>query len=242
MEQNVDIPVPGRGGRIYGFQGFLPGQSSTALHGSFQRISERIVEQNVDFPVGGGLQDFLSGQSSSSSSHVPARVSEALDEPVNGFFALLEEVAADHVQWHPPWNGTDGARWPRGVVRLFSGLVAESKSCSGWRVLTGSTLLRSGWSSRCCRLCAEPPVSHRGLGKNFLFHVACLDALFALGNLDFAFALVSFSPAGVWVLPVEYVVFDFSGRVRCLVPQWIQELREAFDEFQHFLRCGELES
>ena len=31
MEQNVDIPVPGRGGRIAGLQGFLPRQSSTAL-------------------------------------------------------------------------------------------------------------------------------------------------------------------------------------------------------------------
>ena len=78
MEQNVDIPVPGRGGRIAGLPGFFPGQSSTALP-SAERISERIVEQNVDFCVGGGLQDFRPGQSSSSSSHVPARVSEALD-------------------------------------------------------------------------------------------------------------------------------------------------------------------
>ena len=62
------------------FKGFLPGQSSTVLP-SLERISERIVEQNVDFPVGGGLQDFLPGQSSSSSSHVPARGFGALDEP-----------------------------------------------------------------------------------------------------------------------------------------------------------------
>ena len=33
-----------------------------------------------------------------------------------------------------------------------------------------------------------------------------------------------------------------SGRVRYLVQQWIHVLREALDEFQHFLRCGELES
>ena len=49
-------------------------------------------------------------------------------------------------------------------------------------------------------------VSLGGFWKNFLFFVLCV-ALFALGNLDFAFALVSFSPSGVWVLPVEYVVF-----------------------------------
>ena len=86
MEQNDDIPVPGRIGRIAGLQGFLPGQSSTALDGSLERFSERIVEQNVDVPVGGGLQDFRPGQSSSSSSRVPALVSEALDEPGDVFF------------------------------------------------------------------------------------------------------------------------------------------------------------
>ena len=58
MEQNVDTPVRRRGERISGLQGFLPSQSSTALHGSLERTSERIVEQNVEFPVGGGLQDF----------------------------------------------------------------------------------------------------------------------------------------------------------------------------------------
>ena len=44
-EQIVGIPVPrGRG------QGSLPGQSTTATHTSGKRISERIVEQIVDFP------------------------------------------------------------------------------------------------------------------------------------------------------------------------------------------------
>ena len=44
-EQIVGTPVPhGRG------QGSLPGQSSTASHSSGKRISERIVEQIVDFP------------------------------------------------------------------------------------------------------------------------------------------------------------------------------------------------
>ena len=44
-EQIVGTPVPlGRG------QGSLPGQSSPASHSSGKRISERIVEQIVDFP------------------------------------------------------------------------------------------------------------------------------------------------------------------------------------------------
>ena len=58
MEQRVDIPVPGREGRISGLQGFPPGQSSTAP-----------MAQIVANPApGGGLQDFRPGQSSSASS------------------------------------------------------------------------------------------------------------------------------------------------------------------------------
>ena len=87
MEQNVDIPVPGRGGRNAGLQGFPPEQSSTALLSSEERISERIGEQIVDFHVSGGfLQDFRPGQSSSSSSHFPAGVYEVLDEPGESIF------------------------------------------------------------------------------------------------------------------------------------------------------------
>ena len=82
MEQHVDIPVPRRGGRNAGLQGFTPEQSSTSTLSSAVRISKRIVEQIVDIPVsGGGLHDFRPGQSSSSSSHVSARV--------KGIFALF---------------------------------------------------------------------------------------------------------------------------------------------------------
>ena len=61
-EQIVGIPVPcGRGRRRV--QGFLPQQSSTATTSYLERISERTVEQIVDFPSSaGGL-----GQGSSSS-------------------------------------------------------------------------------------------------------------------------------------------------------------------------------
>ena len=91
VEQNVDIPVPGRGGGISGLQGFLPGQSPTALP-SLERISERIVEQNVEFPVGGGLQDFLPGQSSSASSSSPAGVRGSADGPVEGVFRTFPQI------------------------------------------------------------------------------------------------------------------------------------------------------
>ena len=86
MEQNVDIPVLGRGGRASGLQGFLPGQGSTATRSPKKRISERIVEQIVDIP-GGGLQDFRPGQSSSASSSSPAGVHGSADGPGEGFFS-----------------------------------------------------------------------------------------------------------------------------------------------------------
>ena len=81
------IPVLGGGGRLAGLQGFLPAQSSAAPQFSEKRFSERIVEQIVDIPApGGGLQGFRAGQSTSSSTHDPPRVSEALDEPGEGVF------------------------------------------------------------------------------------------------------------------------------------------------------------
>ena len=90
MEQTVDIPVPGRGGRSSGLQGFLSGQGSTALLSSGERISERTVEQTID-PPGGGLQDFRPGLSSSSS-YFPAGVPEALDEPGPGVIRTFPQI------------------------------------------------------------------------------------------------------------------------------------------------------
>ena len=116
VEHHVDIPVPGRGGRNVGLQGFPPGQSPTAQHSFKTRISERIMEQIVDIP-GGGLQSFRPGQISSSSSHFQeAGVHEGLDEPGEGFFRtssrgkksaeVAGQVGADmprHVSsWTPP--------------------------------------------------------------------------------------------------------------------------------------------
>ena len=98
MEQNVDIPVLGRGGRNAGLQGFLPRQSSTVQLASQERISERIVEQIVDSRVfGGGLQDFRPGQSSSASSSSPAGFADELGE---GFFALFPERKSAKVGPH----------------------------------------------------------------------------------------------------------------------------------------------
>ena len=88
VEHHVDIPVPGREGRASGLQGFLPGQSSTALQ---KRIYELIVEKIVDPVSGGGLHGSLSGHGSSSS-HSPAGVEERADEPGKGGFALFPKL------------------------------------------------------------------------------------------------------------------------------------------------------
>ena len=71
VEQNVNIPVPGRGGQQVGLQGFLPRQRSTAVHASLERSSERIVEQIVDSRV---LDGGFSASSSSSREHAGAGV------------------------------------------------------------------------------------------------------------------------------------------------------------------------
>ena len=49
------------------------------------------MEQIAVCRVGEGLQDYLPGQSSSSSSHDPARGFEALDEPGYGVFRTLPQ-------------------------------------------------------------------------------------------------------------------------------------------------------
>ena len=83
----------------------LSGQSSTAAQVALERLSERIAEQIVDFPVSrGGLPVFRPGQSSSSSSHDPARVSEALDEPGEGFFRTFPQIQKSATQ--PPHSGS----------------------------------------------------------------------------------------------------------------------------------------
>ena len=81
VDQNVVIPVPDRGGRNLGLQGFSPIQSSTVQLASQKRSSERIMEQIVDSRVlGGGLQDFRPVQGSSASS------SSSREHAGEGFF------------------------------------------------------------------------------------------------------------------------------------------------------------
>ena len=83
MEQNVDIPVPGGGGRLAGLQGSLPGQGSTAPS----------VVQIVDIP-GGGPRGSRPRQGSlaSSSFHSPAGSDDDADEPGTGVFRTFPRL------------------------------------------------------------------------------------------------------------------------------------------------------
>ena len=111
MEQNVAIPVRGRRGRNADLQGFLRGQGPTAQSSSLERISERIMEQIVDFPVArGDPHGFRPGQSSSSVAHSPAAWLNPEDEPCQGGFRTFstdEKSATDTRHM--------GARVPRHV-------------------------------------------------------------------------------------------------------------------------------
>ena len=128
-------------------------------------------------------------------------------------------------------------RAQHGVRRLL--LVAERQE---WCSLVCSSGLPSypvARSSRWCRLCTG----------------AACQPWRSSGRISCSTCYVSrCSHLEIWTLPSPLCLSvllvygcclwstSYSGRVRCLVQQWIHVLWEALDEFQHFLRCGELES
>ena len=119
----------------------------------------------------------------------------------------------------------------------FFSLLLRSKSGASWSAPLVHPLTQ--WLGAAAGAdCAWLLVRHGGFWKNFLFFVP-FAALFAHGNLDIAFALVSFSPSvfGCCLWSTSY-----SGRVLCLVQQWIHVLREALGELHTFSPCGELRS
>ena len=104
MEQNVDTPVPGRGGRIAGLQGFPSEQSLTALHVSQERISERTVEQ---------LRFWLRPSRFSPRTEfilffaLPAGAHEVLDEPGEVFFRTFPQLKKKCEVGSALWVGTE---------------------------------------------------------------------------------------------------------------------------------------
>ena len=136
------------------------------------------MEQIVGVP-GGGLQDFRVGQSSSSSSHVPAGVHEGLDEPGERFFShfspweksaeVAGQVGADmprHVSsWTPAacedLEATDEpAELEEDVELLIE--EEEEEDPSGWYVSQSASGRTFYWHRSSCRpLWHLPPVGLR---------------------------------------------------------------------------------
>ena len=113
----------------------------------------------------------------------------------------------------------------------FFSLLLRSKSGASWSAPLVHPL------TQCCGAaagadCAWLPVRHGGFWKNFLFYVP-LVALFAHGNLDIAFTLVSFRPSvfGCCLWSTLY-----SARVLCLVQQWKHVYERLLANFTYFLR------
>ena len=251
VEQNDGIPVVGGSGAGGGLSGFLKGQS-------YSFTAEQIVDNPVPRPgvmevfkvqqrfrsrsllpnPGGGRQDFQPVQGSAASSSVP------LGQAGEGGFRTFPRFKKSAMIPRTQGVGT-GCRVElvdavssagvsmvaqHGVRRLL--LVAERQEWCFLVCSSGSPSSPVAWSSRWCRLCF--PSVMEAFGR--ISCSTCLFvALFALGNLDFAFALVSSSPSvfGCCLWSTSY-----SGRVRCLVPQWIHVLLEALNEFHICSSCG----
>ena len=110
-----------------------------------------------------------------------------------------------------------------------SSLVAVRQECSCLARSPGPpsyAVAGAAVGAGCARV---PPVSHGGFWKNFLFHVACLAALFALGKLDTS-TLPSYLPAysGVWVQCIGFfrrsfvhlTWFDSGRRLLSILAEW----------------------
>ena len=225
-EQNVDIPAVGGSGAGGGLSGFLSGQH-------YSMTAEHIVDNPVLRPVGaGGLQGLPRGQSSTTFSE---QIAEFPDpgggrqdfQPVRVFFGFSwtswRRVFSHFSQ---PEKKCEDPAHPGGVGLMDPVSLAGVSSVAqhGVRLLL-LVAERRGWCFLVCSsgLRLEQLLVQTVLGRLSVMEAfgsisssTCLFvALVALGNLDFAF-------------------------VRCLVPQWINVLREALDEFHIFSTCGEL--
>ena len=225
LEQNVDIPAVGGSGTGGGLSGFLPGQNHSVtaeqivanpvprpdVAGDLQgfprgQSATALSEHIAEFPdPGGGRRDFQPVQgSAASSSDSPGQAGES----VFSHFSPEENKCEDPARAH----GRRELGWVYSVaqhgVRLLL-LVAEKQEWCFLVCSSGSPSYPVAWTAWL------PVRRHGGFWKNFLFYVP-FAALFAPGNLDFAFALVSFSPSvfGCCLWSTSYL-----GRVLCLVQQ-----------------------
>ena len=106
--------------------------------------------------------------------------------------------------------------------------LLRGKSGPGWCFFSWSTLLRSGWSSRWCRLCAGAACQPWRLLEEFPLRRACLAALFALEIWTLLlcpriFQLILAFGCCLW--STAYWIFREILRAPHLVRQWIHVIR-----------------
>ena len=158
VEQTVDFPAPCGG--VCRLQGFLPEQSSTVTSSSSsERISERNVEQiAVSRGFGEGLQDFPPGQSSSSSSHDPARIAASLDEPGEGVFRTFPQIkksakGTPHSSARVPRDVSSSTPAPQHRTRLTAWvMILTDQGPYYWDRRTGETrwTMEAGYAPSWC--------------------------------------------------------------------------------------------
>ena len=158
VEQTVDFPA--LCSSVRRLQGFLPEQSSTVTSSSSsERISERNVEQiAVSRGFGEGLQDFLPGQSSSSSSHDPARIADTLDEPGEGVFRTFPQIkksakVTPHSSARVPRDVSSSTPAPHHRTRLWEWvMIITDQGPYYWDRRTGETrwTMEAGYAPSWC--------------------------------------------------------------------------------------------
>ena len=140
-----------------------------------------------------------------SQSRVPQRLLRfLLDKLVKGFYALFPTGRKCEDPAHPGVGTGCGVElmdavslagvWFRGATRVRRLLLVAERQEWSWLARSLLVFPLTQWLEQpLVQTVPGLPVSHGGYWKNFPFYVACVVALFALGYLDFAFALVSFS-------------------------------------------------
>ena len=235
VEQNVDIPAVGGSGTGGGLSGFLPGQNSSMT--AEQIVDNPVPRPGgagdlQGFPRGQG-STALSGRFPSfpiqvaavkifSQSRAPQCLPRILlDKLVNGFLALFsgrKKVRRSRAPRGRNWVRTRAHGRRELSWGLFGGMVAQH----GVRLL----LLVAAKQEWCFLVCSsgppsypwlgaadgadcawEPPVRHGGFWKNFLFYVACLCRAIRTWKSGHCLYPRVFQSFGVWVLPLEHVVF-----------------------------------
>ena len=218
VEQNVDIPAVGGSGTGGGLPGFLPGQN-------YSLTAEQIVDNPVPRPGGAGdLQGFPRGQGSTALSE---QIPEFPDpgggredfQPVQGSAASSSDSPGQAGQgvFRTFLHRKKSAKIPRaqgclaGVslvaqhgVRLLLLVAAKQEWCF-LVCSSGPPSYPVAWSNCWCKLCLATRPSWRLLEEFPLLRALCCAIRTWISGHCLRPCI--FQSFGVWVLPLEHVVF-----------------------------------